>query len=95
MENGFEGKISKMSFMESKMTWFYIHNSNTDNNNFIHVCSNGKARHTYNTGVIVHCFNEDDFSKMRIRRGFGRDNAIIYISNKIVGLQLSVWKADN
>lgn len=35
-----------MSFMESKMgkmTWFYIHNSNTDNNNFIHVRSKGKA----------------------------------------------------
>ena len=86
-----EAMESKMG----KMTWFYIHNSNTDNNNFIHVRSKGKARHTYNTGVIVHCFNEDDFSKMRIRRGFGRDNAIIYISNKIVGHEMSVWHAEN
>lgn len=80
IENGFQGNISPLGIdrILGTVVWFYIagdEQTNTDNLKKVQ----GKAgREDYNTGIIISQFDDTAYEKMRIRKGFNHDRAVVY-----------------
>lgn len=81
LKHGFKGKISEMSLMEKRMgemIWFYIQEPHK-NLEHLNIVKRKHRKSEYEVGIIVSDFTDEEFDKMRIRKGLFKDNAVIYL----------------
>lgn len=93
IKDGLTGNVSKMSKLESmygKIVWFYIYDPQ-ENQKHLELIKTKHNKSNYNCGIVLEKFGEYEFEKMRIRKGFGRDMAVIYKTDRIRGHNMRTW----
>lgn len=87
IEQGFIARVSDFSKIESKkgkLVWFYLAGNDKWNNEQlkrVKRVKKKKGKCSYNTGILVSNVTEDELNRIRMRKGFLGDNAIVYFGN--------------